>query len=58
MTPMTVAGQTGNVNARMYSYSNGDLTAIQKLGDVRFTAGAASVTVPGYSMNLLAIPLR
>jgi hypothetical protein len=57
LTPVAVAGQTGSVSATMLSYSNADLTAIHALANVAFTAGAANVTVPAYSMNLLEIPL-
>jgi hypothetical protein len=58
VTPVTVAGQTGNVAAAMYSYSGADLTAIHRLANVVFKAGAASVTVPGYSMNFLTVALN
>ena len=58
LSPIEVAGQTANVKAKMYRYSNADLTAIQDVGKIAFTAGAASVTVPAYSMNLLEIPLK
>jgi hypothetical protein len=42
----------------MYSYSGADLTAIHRLANVVFKAGAASVTVPGYSMNFLTVALN
>ena len=57
VTPIDVAGQTANVKAKVYSFSNADLTAIQRLGDVTFTAGATSISVPAYSMTLLEVPL-
>jgi len=57
-TPINVAGQAGTASAGMYSYSGADLTAIHKLKNIAFTAGAASVTVPAYSMNLLVVPLH
>ena len=42
----------------MYQYSGADLTAIHKLPNVGFTAGAANVLVPAYSMNMLVVPLK
>jgi len=55
-TPITVAGLTGNVSARMFSYTQANLTAIVQVPNVTFTSGAASVTLPAYSMSLLVIP--
>jgi hypothetical protein len=57
-TPVTVAGQSKNVSAQMYSYSGSDLTAIHRVADVAFVAGAANVTVPAYSMNLIVAEVQ
>jgi hypothetical protein len=56
--PVTVAGQSGATRATVYGYSGADLTAIQHLGNVAFSAGAATVTVPGYSMTMLVVKLQ
>jgi hypothetical protein len=58
VAPVSVAGQTSKVSATMYSYSGADLTAIHKLTNVVFTAGAANVTVPAYSVNMLTVPVN
>ncbi len=55
--PVTLA-QPVTARAQMFSYSGQDLTAIHKLAPVPFSAGAASVAVPGFSMNILAIPIK
>jgi hypothetical protein len=56
--PVMVAGQTASVSAAMYGYSGADLTAIHVLPKVAFKAGVGSVTLAGYSMSLLVIPLK
>jgi hypothetical protein len=53
-----VAGLTASVSAGMYGYSGADLTAIHVLPKVAFKAGVGSVTLAGYSMSLLVIPLK
>jgi hypothetical protein len=58
VTPVSVSGQTGNVSAQLYSYSNADLTAIHRLANVGFKAGVGRVTLPGYSMNMLVVPVE
>lgn len=57
-TPLSIEGQTGITKAEWYSYSNADLTALHKLTDVSLNAGQATVTLPGYSMNMLVIPIE
>ncbi len=56
--PVSVAGQTATAGAQAWSYSGADLTAIQRLPNVAFTAGAASVTVPAYAMQMLVLPVQ
>ncbi len=56
--PVTVAGQTGNASAQVYSYSGADLTAIHRQANAAFSAGAATVNLPAYSMNMLVVPLK
>ncbi len=56
--PVTVAGQAGSAVAAMYSYTGADLTAIHRVANVAFGAGAATVTLPGYSMNMLVLPVE
>ena len=55
--PVTLAGQSGAAKAAMYSYTGADLTAIHRVAGVAFSAGAATVTVPAYSMSMLVVPL-
>ncbi len=57
-TPIMIEGQSGTTSALFYSYSNADLTAIHKQANVAFAAGDGSVTLPGYSMSMLVIPLN
>ncbi len=57
-SPITLANPAPTSSAQMFSYSGADLTAFHKLANIAFTAGAASVTVPAYSMNMLVIPLK
>ena len=56
--PVTVAGQTGAASAAMYSYTGADLSAIHRVGNVAFSAGAADVTLPGYSMSMLVLQVQ
>ncbi len=55
--PVSVAAQTATVSATVYSYTGADLTAIHQQAGVPFAAGSATVTLPGYSMTMLVIPL-
>ncbi len=56
--PVAVAGQTGAASAAMFSYTGADLSAIHRLGNVAFSAGAASVVLPGYSMSMLVLTVE
>ncbi len=57
VVPVTVAGQAGAASAVMYSYTGADLSAIHLVGRVGFSAGVAGVTLPGYSMSMLVLPV-
>ena len=56
--PVMVAGQTGAASATMYSYTGADLSAIHQVANVAFSGGAATVTVPAYSMNMLVLAVK
>ena len=53
---MTVAHPAPTKSAQYYSYSSADLTAIHGLPPVAFKHGAANVTVPAMSINMLVLP--
>ena len=57
VSQVTLANPAPTGRAQVFGYSGADLTAIHKLAPVAFTAGAASVTLPGYSMTMLVVPL-
>ncbi len=56
--PVTVAGQNGSATAAMYSYTGADLSAIHRVENVAFGAGAGRVVLPGYSMSMLVLPVE
>ncbi len=58
VSPVTLTNPAPTATAQLFSYSGADLAAIHKLAGVKFNAGAASVTLPGYSMLMLVVPLR
>ena len=57
VVPVSVAGQSGAAKAEMYSYTGADLSAIHRVANVAFQSGAASVTLPGYSMSMIVLTL-
>ena len=54
--PVTLA-QPVTARAQMFSYSGADLAAIHNLAPVPFSAGSANMVVPGYSMNIVVLPV-
>jgi hypothetical protein len=56
-SPVTLV-QSVTGKAQMFSYSGADLGAIHRLAPVPFDAGTARVTIPGYSMNILVLPIE
>ena len=57
-TTVSVANPAPTGSADLYSYTGRDLRAIHENGSVVFKNGSATVTLPGYSMHMLVLPLK
>ncbi|MGA5699628.1 glycoside hydrolase family 44 protein [Peterkaempfera bronchialis] len=54
--PLSVAGLVGSSRAQVYQYGQADTKAVKHLADQTLTDGAATLSLPGYSITELVLP--